>query len=151
MLSAVIYFQMSSQSFDRSKVLKIRLKELSLKDVEVWIDGQRAILHVFEWKNTVATNLISLYDTENIVVNVLRCVLPLPLSAVLEELVESGRLKGTVVGGRQDKAVYIPDIYAKTQNTWVDSFLQQNGYLGMGFQFSLFSLSRFPFLTHFLI
>lgn len=51
------------------------------------------------------------------------------LYSVLEELVDTGRLKGSVVGGRQDKAVYIPDIYAKTQNTWVDSFLQQNGYL----------------------
>ncbi|XP_030638569.1 E3 UFM1-protein ligase 1 [Chanos chanos] len=51
------------------------------------------------------------------------------LYSVLEELVNSGRLKGTVVGGRQDKAVYIPDIYSKTQNTWVDSFLKQNGYL----------------------
>ncbi|XP_070705497.1 E3 UFM1-protein ligase 1 [Pempheris klunzingeri] len=51
------------------------------------------------------------------------------LYSVLEEFVNSGRLKGSVVGGRQDKAVYIPDIYAKTQNAWVDSFLQQNGYL----------------------
>uniref|UniRef100_A0A1A8QAT5 E3 UFM1-protein ligase 1 n=1 Tax=Nothobranchius rachovii TaxID=451742 RepID=A0A1A8QAT5_9TELE len=51
------------------------------------------------------------------------------LYSVLEELVNSGRLKGSVVGGRQDKAVYIPDIYARTQNSWVDSFLQQNGYL----------------------
>lgn len=51
------------------------------------------------------------------------------LYSVLEELVNTGRLKGTVVGGRQDKAVYIPDIYSKTQNAWVDSFLQQNGYL----------------------
>ncbi|KAK5600581.1 E3 UFM1-protein ligase 1 [Crenichthys baileyi] len=51
------------------------------------------------------------------------------LYTVLEELVNSGRLKGSVVGGRQDKAVYIPDIYARTQNNWVDSFLQQNGYL----------------------
>ncbi|KAF6730358.1 E3 UFM1-protein ligase 1 [Oryzias melastigma] len=51
------------------------------------------------------------------------------LYSVLEELVSTGRLKGSVVGGRQDKAVYVPDIYAKTQNAWVDSFLQQNGYL----------------------
>lgn len=55
------------------------------------------------------------------------------MQAVLEELVNTGRLKGMVVGGRQDKAVYIPDIYSKTQNTWVDSFLRQNGYLGMCF------------------
>uniref|UniRef100_A0A7N6ALB5 E3 UFM1-protein ligase 1 n=1 Tax=Anabas testudineus TaxID=64144 RepID=A0A7N6ALB5_ANATE len=47
------------------------------------------------------------------------------LYSVLEELVNNGRLKGSVVGGRQDKAVYIPDIYAKTQNTWVDSFLHE--------------------------
>ncbi|XP_041950547.1 E3 UFM1-protein ligase 1 [Alosa sapidissima] len=51
------------------------------------------------------------------------------LYSVLEELVNTGRLKGSVVGGRQDKAVYIPDIYSKTQSNWVDSFLKQNGYL----------------------
>lgn len=53
------------------------------------------------------------------------------LSAVLEELVKSGRLKGSVVGGRQDNAIYIPDIYSKAQSTWVESFLKQNGYLGV--------------------
>ncbi|MXQ93089.1 hypothetical protein E5288_WYG019683 [Bos mutus] len=51
------------------------------------------------------------------------------LYSVLEELVNDGRLRGTVVGGRQDKAVFIPDIYSRTQSTWVDSFLRQNGYL----------------------
>ncbi|KAM5256021.1 E3 UFM1-protein ligase 1 isoform 1-T1 [Ctenodactylus gundi] len=51
------------------------------------------------------------------------------LYSVLEELVNSGRLRGTVVGGRQDKAVFVPDIYSKTQSTWVDSFFKQNGYL----------------------
>lgn len=51
------------------------------------------------------------------------------LYSMLEQLVNAGRLRGTVVGGRQDKAVYVPDIYSKTQNSWVDSFLQQNGYL----------------------
>lgn len=49
---------------------------------------------------------------------------------MLEELVNSGRLRGTVVGGRQDKAVFIPDMYSRTQSTWVDSFFRQNGYLG---------------------
>ncbi|XP_077864650.1 E3 UFM1-protein ligase 1-like isoform X2 [Saccoglossus kowalevskii] len=48
---------------------------------------------------------------------------------VIEKLVEQGRLKGSVVGGKQDKSSYVPDIYAKTQNNWVDSFYQQNGYL----------------------
>uniref|UniRef100_A0A8D0CBF6 E3 UFM1-protein ligase 1 n=1 Tax=Salvator merianae TaxID=96440 RepID=A0A8D0CBF6_SALMN len=51
------------------------------------------------------------------------------LYSVLEELVNTGRLKGTVVGGRQDKAVFIPDIYSRTQSNWVDSFFKQNGYL----------------------
>ncbi|NXC93168.1 UFL1 ligase, partial [Certhia familiaris] len=51
------------------------------------------------------------------------------LYSLLEELVNAGRLKGTVVGGRQDKAVFIPDIYSRTQNKWVDSFFKQNGYL----------------------
>ncbi|KAL8186278.1 UNVERIFIED_CONTAM: E3 UFM1-protein ligase 1 [Gekko kuhli] len=52
-----------------------------------------------------------------------------PKHAVLEELVNAGRLKGTVVGGRQDRAVFVPDIYARTQSNWVDSFFKQNGYL----------------------
>lgn len=56
-------------------------------------------------------------------------------TAVLEELVNSGRLRGTVVGGRQDKAVFVPDIYSKTQSAWVDSFFRQNGYLGNYFFF----------------
>lgn len=51
------------------------------------------------------------------------------LYSVLEELVSTGRLRGTVVGGRQDKAVFVPDIYSRTQSTWVDSFFRQNGYL----------------------
>ncbi|XP_036105119.1 E3 UFM1-protein ligase 1 isoform X1 [Molossus molossus] len=51
------------------------------------------------------------------------------LYSVLEELVNSGRLRGTVVGGRQDKAMFLPDIYSRTQSTWVDSFFRQNGYL----------------------
>ncbi|NXD61340.1 UFL1 ligase, partial [Corvus moneduloides] len=51
------------------------------------------------------------------------------LYSLLEELVNAGRLKGTVVGGRQDKAVFVPDIYSRTQNNWVDSFFKQNGYL----------------------
>ncbi|XP_012299703.1 E3 UFM1-protein ligase 1 [Aotus nancymaae] len=51
------------------------------------------------------------------------------LYSVLEELVNSRRLRGTVVGGRRDKAVFIPDIYSRTQSTWVDSFFRQNGYL----------------------
>lgn len=49
---------------------------------------------------------------------------------VLEKLVNSGRLNGDIIGGRQDKASYVPEIFSKTQNNWVDSFYKQNGYLG---------------------
>uniref|UniRef100_A0A8C1TAU3 E3 UFM1-protein ligase 1 n=1 Tax=Cyprinus carpio TaxID=7962 RepID=A0A8C1TAU3_CYPCA len=67
---------------------------------------------------TQINNLLNLYGfQENL------------MYSVLEELVKSGRLKGSVVGGRQDKAIYIPDIYSKAQNSWVESFLKQNGYL----------------------
>ncbi|XP_060676908.1 E3 UFM1-protein ligase 1 [Hemiscyllium ocellatum] len=51
------------------------------------------------------------------------------LYSFLEEFIRNGRLNGAVIGGRQDKAVYIPDIYSRTQNNWVDSFFKQNGYL----------------------
>lgn len=67
---------------------------------------------------TQINNLLNLYGfQENL------------LYSMLEELVSCGRLKGSVVGGKQDKAIYIPDIYSKAQSTWVDSFLKQNGYL----------------------
>lgn len=49
--------------------------------------------------------------------------------SILEELVNTGRLAGSISGGRQEKAIYVPDIYTKSQNEWVDSFYKQNGYL----------------------
>ncbi|XP_060085103.1 E3 UFM1-protein ligase 1-like [Ylistrum balloti] len=49
--------------------------------------------------------------------------------SILEELVSTGRLAGTISGVRQENAAYIPEIYTKTQNQWVDSFYKQNGYL----------------------
>lgn len=51
------------------------------------------------------------------------------LYSFLEEFITNGRLNGAVIGGRQDKAVYVPDIYSRTQNNWVDSFYKQNSYL----------------------
>ena len=50
--------------------------------------------------------------------------------AILDDLVSSGRLSGSVSGGRQDKTVYVPTIYTEAQNQWVDNFFAQNGYLG---------------------
>lgn len=51
------------------------------------------------------------------------------LYSLLEELVNSGRVRGSVVGGRQDKAMFVPDIYYKAQKAWVQSFLTHNLYL----------------------
>ncbi|CAG5136377.1 unnamed protein product [Candidula unifasciata] len=48
---------------------------------------------------------------------------------ILEELIASGRLAGSVSGSRQDKSQYLPDIYTQAQSQWVDSFYKQNGYL----------------------
>nr|KAG5700237.1 hypothetical protein BaRGS_007610 [Batillaria attramentaria] len=49
--------------------------------------------------------------------------------SIIEDLIKQGRLVGSVSGGRQDKSVYYPDIYTRSQNQWVDSFYAQNGYL----------------------
>ncbi|KAF3814617.1 hypothetical protein GH733_016895 [Mirounga leonina] len=49
--------------------------------------------------------------------------------SLLEELVNSGRLRGSVVGERQATAVFIPDIYSRTESTWVESFFRPNGHL----------------------
>ncbi|CAN0287053.1 unnamed protein product [Lampetra fluviatilis] len=48
---------------------------------------------------------------------------------VLEELVKAGRLKGSLVGGRREHSVFVPQLYARTQNQWVDNFLSLNGFL----------------------
>lgn len=51
-------------------------------------------------------------------------------TAILEDLIKQGRIKGSISGGHQDKSVFYPDIYTRSQNQWVDSFYAQNGYLG---------------------
>nr|XP_045606783.1 E3 UFM1-protein ligase 1-like [Procambarus clarkii] len=49
---------------------------------------------------------------------------------VAEKLIATGRVPGVLTGNRQiHRAMYIPSIYSRTQNEWVDNFLKQNGYL----------------------
>uniref|UniRef100_A0A2L2Y2N6 E3 UFM1-protein ligase 1 homolog n=1 Tax=Parasteatoda tepidariorum TaxID=114398 RepID=A0A2L2Y2N6_PARTP len=48
---------------------------------------------------------------------------------VVEDLIKEGRLAGSISGGRSERAIYVPDIYAKSQNEYIDSFFKQNGYL----------------------
>ena len=49
--------------------------------------------------------------------------------ADIDQLCAEGRISGSVQG-RQDKAVFVPDIYSKTQTSWIDDFFKQNGYIG---------------------
>jgi hypothetical protein len=59
--------------------------------------------------------------------NVFVCLCCFP--AVVQRLLSNKELAGDLQG-RQDKAVYIPHVYVRNQNNWVDSFLGNNGYLG---------------------
>ncbi|XP_064489093.1 E3 UFM1-protein ligase 1-like [Ornithodoros turicata] len=51
------------------------------------------------------------------------------LYGIVDDMIKNGRLAGTLVGGRSERTSYIPDIYSRSQNSWVDSCYQQNGYL----------------------
>ncbi|KAK3768113.1 hypothetical protein RRG08_004654 [Elysia crispata] len=48
---------------------------------------------------------------------------------ILEDLISSRRLAGSVSGSRQDKSQFLPEIYTRAQSEWIDSFYKQNGYL----------------------
>ncbi|CAI9721445.1 Hypothetical predicted protein [Octopus vulgaris] len=48
--------------------------------------------------------------------------------SIVEELVGSGRLNGSITGQRE-KGTYHPNIFVRTQNQWVEDFYVQNGYL----------------------
>lgn len=48
---------------------------------------------------------------------------------VTDNLIKKGRIAGALSGGHSERAVFLPDIYAKCQNEWVDAFYLQNGYL----------------------
>lgn len=50
-------------------------------------------------------------------------------TADIDQLCAEGRISGSIQG-RQDKAVFVPDIYSKTQTSWIDDFFKQNGYIG---------------------
>uniref|UniRef100_V5H7L8 E3 UFM1-protein ligase 1 homolog n=1 Tax=Ixodes ricinus TaxID=34613 RepID=V5H7L8_IXORI len=51
------------------------------------------------------------------------------LYGMIEDLVKEGRLAGSLVGGRSERASYIPDLYSRSQGSWVDTCYHQNGYL----------------------
>lgn len=54
---------------------------------------------------------------------------------------ETKQVPGVITGKQQGgSSMYVPAIYSKSQNDWVNSFYKQNGYLGMSkfveFQYS---------------
>lgn len=51
------------------------------------------------------------------------------LYGMIEELLKEGRLAGTLVGGRSERASYVPDLYSRSQGNWVDACYRQNGFL----------------------
>ncbi|KAH6929395.1 hypothetical protein HPB50_026911 [Hyalomma asiaticum] len=51
------------------------------------------------------------------------------LYGMIEDLLKEGRLAGTLVGGRSDRASYVPDLYSRSQANWVDACYRQNGFL----------------------
>jgi hypothetical protein len=52
--------------------------------------------------------------------------------AIIGNLAETKQVPGVITGKQQGgSSMYIPAIYSKSQNDWVNSFYKQNGYLGM--------------------
>lgn len=49
--------------------------------------------------------------------------------SILDSLQEMKQIPGIVAGKQGTNSLYIPTIYSKSQNEWVDNFYKQNGYL----------------------
>lgn len=41
------------------------------------------------------------------------------------------QIPGVVAGKQGTNSLYIPTIYSKSQNEWLNNFYKQNGYLGL--------------------
>ncbi|KAG5326650.1 UFL1 ligase, partial [Pseudoatta argentina] len=49
--------------------------------------------------------------------------------SILDSLQEVKQVPGVVTGKQSGNSIYIPIIYSKSQNEWVENFYKQNGYL----------------------
>ncbi|XP_003700994.2 UFM1 specific ligase 1 [Megachile rotundata] len=49
--------------------------------------------------------------------------------SILDSLQEMKQIPGIIAGKQGTNSLYIPTIYSKSQNEWVDNFYKQNGYL----------------------
>lgn len=53
---------------------------------------------------------------------------------IFDGLKKNGQIKGNLIGARQvSSAIFLPDFYVSAQKQYVESFLKQNGYIGMLF------------------
>nr|CAD7459321.1 unnamed protein product [Timema tahoe] len=59
-------------------------------------------------------------------VNVMRV---LCFSAIIDSLMHRKQVPGVVTGKQAGSSIYVPTIYSKSQNDWVNGFYRQNGYL----------------------
>ncbi|XP_077276531.1 UFM1 specific ligase 1 [Temnothorax americanus] len=48
---------------------------------------------------------------------------------ILDSLQEVKQVPGVVTGKQSGNSIYIPTVYSKSQNEWVENFYKQNGYL----------------------
>ncbi|XP_031828803.1 UFM1 specific ligase 1 isoform X1 [Nomia melanderi] len=49
--------------------------------------------------------------------------------SILDNLQEMKQIPGVIAGKQGTKSFYVPTIYSKSQNEWVENFYKQNGYL----------------------
>ncbi|KAG7188881.1 hypothetical protein KM043_008487 [Ampulex compressa] len=49
--------------------------------------------------------------------------------SILDSLQDMKQIPGVVTGKQGGNSVYVPSIYSKSQNEWVENFYKQNGYL----------------------
>ncbi|EZA53035.1 hypothetical protein DMN91_002453 [Ooceraea biroi] len=49
--------------------------------------------------------------------------------SILDSLQEVKQVPGVVTGKQGGNSIYVPTIYSKSQNEWVENFYRQNGYL----------------------
>lgn len=94
------------------------------KDViftEAYLARQKALIRGMLTAATKPTSLQTLTTNYGLSVQLVH--------SLLDSLIQEGRLRGQVSGGRSEKAVFHPAIYAQTQDKWVDNFYRQNQYI----------------------
>ncbi|KAK7870281.1 hypothetical protein R5R35_001007 [Gryllus longicercus] len=50
-------------------------------------------------------------------------------SCIIDSLLERKQVPGVITGSQSGNSLYIPSVYSKAQNDWINNFYRQNGYL----------------------